>query len=154
DRYFQIARNLDIFATLFREVTALYVDDVNPNTLIRTAIAAMLESLAPYTNHIPEAEAAGFRTRNACPCGGMGAVTRGIGNRTVVSMIMEGFAAQLGGLKIGDEIVKIDNIPLSELTRDEASQLMKGQVGTPLHLTVKRFGEKDLIELTFQRQKV
>src|SRR5690606_17559033 len=63
-------------------------------------------------------------------------------------------AAQLGGLKIGDEIVKIDNIPLSELTRDEASQLMKGQVGTPLHLTVKRFGEKDLIELTFQRQKV
>src|SRR5690606_21073363 len=77
-----------------------------------------------------------------------------IGNRTVVSMIMEGFAAQQGGLKIGDEIVKIDDIPLSQLTREEASQLMKGQVGTPLNLSVKRFGEKDLIDLSFQREKV
>src|SRR5690606_27539510 len=149
-----IARNLDIFATLFREVNALYVDDVNPNTLIRTGIDAMLESLDPYTNYIPEDEVEDFRTMNTGQYGGIGAVTRDIGNRTVVSMIMEGFAAQLGGLKIGDGIVKIDDTPLSQLTRDEAAQLMKGQVGTPLHLTVKRFGEKDLIELSFHRQKV
>lgn len=154
DRYFQIARNLDIFATLFREVNALYVDDVNPNTLIRSGIDAMLESLDPYTNYIPEDEVEDFRTMNTGQYGGIGAVTRDIGNRTVVSMIMEGFAAQQGGLKIGDEIVKIDDIPLSQLTREEASQLMKGQVGTPLNLSVKRFGEKDLIDLSFQREKV
>src|SRR5690606_40765104 len=95
-----------------------------------------------------------LRTMNTGQYGGIGAVTRDIGNRTVVSMIMEGFAAEQGGLKIGDEIVKIDDIPLSQLTREEASQLMKGQVGTPLNLSVKRFGEKDLIDLSFQREKV
>jgi carboxyl-terminal processing protease len=54
DRYFEIAKNLDIFATLFKEVNALYVDEVNPNRLIKTGIDAMLESLDPYTNYIPE----------------------------------------------------------------------------------------------------
>ncbi len=93
DRYFEIARNLDIFATLFREVNALYVDDVNPNTLVRTGIDAMLESLDPYTNYIPEDEVEDFRTMNTGQYGGIGAVTRDFGDRTVVSMIMEGFAA-------------------------------------------------------------
>ena len=56
DRYFEIAKNLDIFATLFKEVNALYVDEVNPNKLVRTGIDAMLSSLDPYTNYIPEDE--------------------------------------------------------------------------------------------------
>lgn len=154
DRYFEIARNLDIFATLFKEVNALYVDDVNPNTLVRTGIDAMLGSLDPYTNYIPEDEVEDFRTMNTGQYGGIGAITRDIGNRTVVTMIMEGFAAQKGGLKIGDEIIGIDDISLNDITREESAQLMKGQVGTPLRLTVKRYGEKEPLELTFEREKI
>lgn len=154
DRYFEIARNLDIFATLFKEVNALYVDDVNPNTLIRTGIDAMLGSLDPYTNYIPEDEVEDFRTMNTGQYGGIGAVTRDIGDRTVVTMIMEDFAAQKGGLKIGDQIIAIDDISLSEITREESAQLMKGQVGTPLRLTVRRYGEKEPLELTFEREKI
>src|SRR5574339_533449 len=108
ERYFEIAKNLDIFATLFKEVNALYVDDVNPNQLVRTGIDAMLGSLDPYTNYIPEDEVEDYRTMNTGQYGGIGAVTREIGNRTVVTMIMEGYGAQKGGLKIGDEILKID----------------------------------------------
>jgi carboxyl-terminal processing protease len=81
DRYFEIAKNLDIFATLFKEVNALYVDEVNPNKLVRVGIDAMLASLDPYTNYIPEDEVEDYRTVNTGQYGGIGAITREIGNR-------------------------------------------------------------------------
>lgn len=154
ERYFEIAKNLDIFATLFKEVNALYVDDVNPNKLVRTGIDAMLNSLDPYTNYIPEDEVEDYRTTNTGQYGGIGAITREFGQRTVVTMIMEGYGAQRGGLKIGDEIVKIDDIDLANLSREESGQLMKGQVGTPVSLTVKRIGVEQPIKLDFKREKV
>ena len=140
ERYFEIAKNLDIFATLFKEVNALYVEEVNPNKLVRTGIDAMLGSLDPYTNYIPEDEVEDFRTVNTGQYGGIGAITREIGDRTVVTMLMEGYGAQKGGLKIGDEILKIDDISLDKLSREESGQVMKGQVGTPVSLTIKRYG--------------
>lgn len=154
ERYFEIAKNLDIFATLFKEVNALYVDDVNPNKLVRTGIDAMLNSLDPYTNYIPEDEVEDYRTLNTGQYGGIGAITRELGKRTVVTMIMEGYGAQRGGLKIGDEIIKIDDIDLANLSREESGQLMKGQVGTPVSLTVKRLGAEQPIKLDFKREKI
>jgi len=154
ERYFEIAKNLDIFATLFKEVNALYVDEVNPNKLVRTGIDAMLTSLDPYTNYIPEDEVEDFRTTNTGQYGGIGAVTREIGRRTVVTMIMEGYGAQKGGLKIGDEVIKIDDIELAKLSREESGQLMKGQVGTPVSLTIKRMGVEKPMKLEFKREKI
>jgi carboxyl-terminal processing protease len=154
ERYFEIAKNLDIFATLFKEVNALYVEEVNPNKLVRTGIDAMLGSLDPYTNYIPEDEVEDFRTVNTGQYGGIGAITREIGNRTVVTMLMEGYGAQRGGLKIGDEIIKIDDISLAKLSREESSQIMKGQVGTPVSLTVKRVGVQEPIKLEFKRERI
>lgn len=154
ERYFEIAKNLDIFATLFKEVNAMYVEEVNPNKLVRTGIDAMLGSLDPYTNYIPEDEVEDFRTVNTGQYGGIGAITREIGNRTVVTMLMEGYGAQKGGLKIGDEILKIDDISLAKLTREQSSQVMKGQVGTPVTLTVKRAGVADPIKLEFKRERI
>src|SRR5688572_15996069 len=154
ERYFEIAKNLDIFATLFKEVNALYVEEVNPNKLVRTGIDAMLGSLDPYTNYIPEDEVEDFRTVNTGQYGGIGAITREIGSRTVVTMLMEGYGAQKGGLKIGDEIVKIDDINLSKLSREESGQVMKGQVGTPVSLTVTRMGSNEPIKLEFKRERI
>lgn len=154
ERYFEIAKNLDIFATLFKEVNALYVDEVNPNQLVRTGIDAMLGSLDPYTNYIPEDEVEDYRTMNTGQYGGIGAVTREINNRTVVTMIMEGYGAQKGGLKIGDEIIQIDDVDLSKLTREQAGQMMKGQIGTPVSLTVKRPGTPGPVKLKFVREKI
>lgn len=154
DRYFEIAKNLDIFATLFKEVNALYVDDVNPNKLVRVGIDAMLASLDPYTNYIPEDEVEDYRTVNTGQYGGIGAITREIDKRTIVTMIIDGYGAQKGGLEIGDEILAIDGVELAKLTREEASQLMKGQVGTPVTLRVKRYGADKPIDLQFRREKV
>ena len=154
ERYFEIAKNLDIFATLFKEVNAAYVDEVNPSTLVKTGIDAMLESLDPYTNYIPENMVEDYRTLNTGQYGGIGAYTRKIGNRTVVTMVLEGYIAQRSGLKIGDEVLKIDNIELSKLEPGEEGHLMKGQVGTPVSLTVKRMGSAQPLKLDFKREKI
>jgi carboxyl-terminal processing protease len=154
ERYFEIAKNLDIFASLFREVNALYVDEVNPNKLMRTGIDAMLNSLDPYTNYIPEDEVEDFRTINTGQYGGIGAITRQIGKRTVVTMIYEGYPAAKNGLKVGDEILKMDDIQLSKLTLEEANHLMRGQIGTTVKLTVKRPGVADPVNLQFVRDRV
>ncbi|MFZ1807700.1 MAG: S41 family peptidase [Cyclobacteriaceae bacterium] len=154
DRYFEIAKNLDIFASLFKEVNALYVDEVNPNQLIRTGIDAMLMSLDPYTNFIAEDEVETYRTMNTGQYGGIGAMTRVIGNRTLVTMIYEGYPAQKNGLKIGDEVIKMDEVELAKISIEEANQLMRGQVGTTVKLTVKRLGAPDLVNLEFKREKI
>lgn len=154
ERYFEIAKNLDVFASLFKEVNALYVDEINPNKIIRTGIDAMLESLDPYTNFISEDEVEDFRTLNTGQYGGIGAVTRHINNRTVVIMVNENYPAFKNGLKIGDEVLKMDGIDLATLSMEEANRLMKGQVGTSVRLTVKRMGSEKPIDLEFKREKI
>ncbi len=154
ERYFEIAKNLDIFASLFKEVNALYVDEVNPNQLMRVGIDAMLNSLDPYTNFISEDEVEDYRTLNTGQYGGIGALTRQIENRTVVSMVYEAYPAYKNGLRVGDEIIKMNDIELSKLSHDEANQLMRGQVGTIVKLSVKRLSADKLIDLEFKREKI
>jgi carboxyl-terminal processing protease len=153
-RYFEIAKNLDIFATLFKEVNTLYVDEVNPNQLVRTGIDAMLNSLDPYTNYIPEDEVESYRTMNTGQYGGIGAATRQFGKRVVVSMIYENYPAAKGGLKIGDEIIKMDGVEIARLSIDESNRLMRGQVGKPVSLTVLRPGSTTPLDFEFKREKI
>lgn len=154
ERYFEIAKNLEIFASVFKEVNNLYVDEINPNKTIRVGIDAMLGSLDPYTNFISEDQVEDFRTQNTGQYGGIGAVTRTIGNRTVVTMVYEEYPAFKNGLKIGDEVIKMDGVDLSKLSLDEANQLMRGQVGTPVKLTVKRLGRNEPLDIEFKREKI
>ncbi len=154
ERYFEIAKNLDIFATLFKEVNALYVDEVNPNKLVRTGIDAMLNSLDPYTNFISEDEVEDYRTLNTGQYGGIGALTREFGHRTVITMVYENYPAYKNGLRIGDEVLKMNGVELSKLSTEEANHLMRGQVGTPVKLTVNRPGTDGALDLEFKREKI
>jgi carboxyl-terminal processing protease len=153
-RYADITRNLDIFATLFKEVNAYYVDEVNPNTLIKTGIDAMLASLDPYTNYIPEDDIEDYRTMTTGEYGGIGAV---IGERNGKSMIMmpyEGFPAYKAGLKIGDQILKIDGKDVKGKNTSEISQLLKGQANTELNITILRYGEEKTQDVKLIREKI
>lgn len=154
DRYFEISKNLEIFASLYKRVNELYVDDVNPNALMRTGADAMLNSLDPYTNYIPEDEVENFRTQNTGQYGGIGAVTRQYGKRTVVTMVFEGFPAAKGGLKIGDEIIRIDQVSLATISVEEANRLMRGQLGTTVALTILRPGKPEPFMLEFKRDQI
>ena len=114
ERYFEITRNLDIFSTLFKEVNAYYVDEVNPNSLMKTGIDAMLASLDPYTNYIPEDDIEDYRTMTTGQYGGIGAVIGRRNGKNLIMMPYEGFPAHKSGLKIGDEILKVDGIDVTE----------------------------------------
>jgi carboxyl-terminal processing protease len=154
DKYFEIAKNLDIFATLFKEVNTYYVDEVNPNKFMKDGIDAMLENLDPYTNYIPEDEIEDYRTHMTGQYGGIGAV---IGNRNDKSMILmpyEGFPAHKGGLMIGDEILAVDGIDTKGKNTSDISKLLKGQAGTQVKVTVKRYGVAENFDVVLTREKI
>ncbi|MFM8911765.1 MAG: S41 family peptidase [Flammeovirgaceae bacterium] len=154
DRYFEIARNMEIFASLFKVTNELYVDEVSPTKMMHDGLDAMLNSLDPYTNYFSEDQVEDFRIINTGEYGGIGALTRTFNKRTVISMVYENYPAYKNGLRIGDEVIKINDVELAKLTVEEAGQLMKGQANTPVKLTVKRFGNDKPIDLEFKREKI
>jgi len=154
DKYFAITKNLDIFATLFKEVNTYYVDDVNPNTLIKDGIDAMLGSLDPYTNYIPEDDIEDYRTMTTGQYGGIGAIIGRRNDQNLILMPYKGFPADKSGLKIGDEILSIDGIDVSDKNVSDISKLLKGQANTKLDVTIKRYGEEYPIKLEITRERI
>lgn len=154
DQYFAIAKNLDIFATLFKEVNTYYVDEVNPNKLVKVGIDAMLNSLDPYTNYIPEDDIEDYRTMTTGQYGGIGAIIGKRNGDNMVLMPYRGFPADESGLEIGDIIKKIDGIDVTDKNVEEISKLLKGQANTELKLSIKRYGQKEEIPVTLTREKI
>jgi len=154
DKYFQIAKNLDIFATLYKEVNAYYVDEVNPNTLIQKGINAMLNSLDPYTDYISEDNIEDYRTVTTGQYGGIGAL---VGKRNGVNYIImpyEGYPAHKAGLNIGDEILAINGISVSDKNTEEISKLLKGQAKSSIELTIKRYNKEEPFKVELKREKI
>ncbi len=154
DKYFEIQKNMDIFTTLFKEVNMYYVDDVNPNTLMRTGIDAMLNSLDPYTNYIPEDDIEDYRTMHTGQYGGVGATVVTKDGKSTIIMPYEGYPAHDAGLKIGDEIVKIDGIELKDKTTAQVSKLLKGQAGTKVRLEIRSYGQQTSREVALSRETI
>lgn len=152
EKYFEITRNLDIFASLFKEVNAFYVDEIDPSKSIETGIDAMLASLDPYTNYIPEEDLDAYRTMTTGEYGGIGSLIGQIDDKIVITMPNEGFPADKVGLKIGDEILKIDGVDTKGKGTTEVSKMLKGTAGTAIHLTIKR--QDDTMEFDLIRAKI
>ena len=108
DNYFEIAKNLDIFTTLYKELNTFYVDETNAGDLMKKAIDEMLKSLDPYTNYIPESEIEDFRFQTTGQYGGIGAMITKTGDYVVISEPYENFPAQKAGLMAGDRIIEIN----------------------------------------------
>ena len=156
ERFFDIAKNLDIFATLYKEVNTYYVDEVNPNSLIKEGIDKMLESLDPYTNYIPEDEIEDFRTMTTGQYAGIGSVIGRRRERPTVLMNYEGYPAQKAGLLIGDEVLEVDGVDVYKRGGSDITKLLKGQAGSKVKLKVKRLGKPEpfIIDLTRERIKI
>ena len=154
ERYFEIAKNLDIFATLFKEVNAYYVDEVNPNTFIKSGIDAMLATLDPYTNYIPEDDIEDYRTMTTNQYGGIGALIGRSNNKNLVIMPYEGFPAFEAGLKIGDQLLKVNSVDVADKNTNEISKLLKGQASTEVVIQVKRYGIDEPISFNLKREKI
>ena len=154
EKYFDIAKSLDIFATLFKEVNAYYVDEVEPQKLIRKGIDGMLTSLDPYTDYIAEDELESFRISTTGQYGGIGALIGVIDKKTIVTHPYKNFPANKAGIKVGDELISIDGKSLQGKMTSDVSALLKGQPHTEVELKVKRYGQKDPITLKITREKI
>lgn len=154
DRYFEIAKNLDIFATMFKELNAFYVDEVNPNRAMRSSIEAMLKELDPYTVFYPEDDIEDYMTMAAGKYNGIGATVSSFDGAHTVVMIFEESPADKSGIKIGDDILKINGIDITKKDESEFGRLLKGQTGTSVKLTIKRFGQAKPIEISVNRDIV
>jgi carboxyl-terminal processing protease len=154
DNYFEVSKNLDIFATLFRELNIYYVDETNPGDLMKRGIDDMLESLDPYTNYIPESEIEDYRYMTTGQYGGIGALIRQQGEYVVVSEPYEGFPAQKADLRAGDRIIKINDIDTKGKKTEDISKYLKGQASTTLKLLIEREGEKKPLEKIISREEI
>ncbi|MFT6972478.1 MAG: carboxyl-terminal processing protease [Roseivirga sp.] len=140
DKYFEILKNLDIFATMYKEVNANYVDDINPNTFMRVGIDQMLNQLDPYTNFYSEDQIEDARTENTGQYGGIGAQVGLIDDKVMILMPDKGFSAARAGLKRGDEILSIDGLDVKG-DFERASEYIKGQASKKINLKINRQNE-------------
>jgi carboxyl-terminal processing protease len=154
DRFFEIARNLDIYATLFKELNLYYVDEINPNRMVKSSIDAMLKGLDPYTNFFAEDEIEDYMTMTTGRYNGIGALIGQRQGKSIVLMVYEGTPAEKSGLQIGDEVIKIDGIDIKTRKEADPGKLLKGQNNTAVKLTVRRYGQKDPVELSVIRDVV
>ncbi|NLV20140.1 MAG: S41 family peptidase [Bacteroidetes bacterium] len=139
-RDFRIAKNLDIFFSLFRELNLFYVDEVNPDKVIKTGIDNMLKSLDPYTVFYPESEADEFALMTTGKYGGIGSLVRQNGDYVVIVEVYKGFPADQAGIKAGDIIKKINGVSIKGLTTENVSDRLKGNPGSEITVTVERNG--------------
>jgi len=151
-RDFRIAKNLDIFFSLFRELNTFYVDDIDPDKLVKSGIDNMLKTLDPYTVYYPESEAGEFTFMTTGKYGGIGSLIRSNGEFVVISEVYKGFPADLAGIKAGDILKKVDGSSLKGITSDKASDKLKGNPGTEITLTVERNGKES--DLHLKREKI
>ncbi|OFY41638.1 MAG: peptidase S41, partial [Bacteroidetes bacterium RBG_13_44_24] len=150
-RDFRIAKNLDIFFSLFRELNAFYVDEIDPDKIIKSGIDNMLQTLDPYTVYYPESDADDFTFMTTGKYGGIGSLVRGGGEYVVISEVYKGFPADRAGIKAGDLLKKVDGIPLKGLSTDNVSNKLKGSPGTDITVTVERNGTESDFRMKRER---
>src|SRR6218665_3749741 len=109
DSYFEISKNLDIYATIFRELNTYYVDPIEPGKMVKTSIDNMLIELDPYTNYITESDMEEFQFQTTGKYGGIGASMRSKEGEIYIGDVYENSPAQKAGLHPGDAVISIDN---------------------------------------------
>jgi carboxyl-terminal processing protease len=154
DRYFQIVKNLDIFTTLFKEVNAYYVEDINPGELMKIGIDAMLSSLDPYTDYIPEDDIEDYRTMTTGEYGGIGAIVARKGGINTIVMPYENSPAIRAGLLIGDQILKINGVDLSNKRSHEIGKLLRSQTNSTLELEIQRLNRPESFIVNLNTQTI
>jgi|AntDeeMinimDraft_5_1070356.scaffolds.fasta_scaffold01960_2 carboxyl-terminal processing protease len=150
--FFEIAKQIEIFTSVFKEINMNYVDETEPAQLMNTAITSMLNDLDPYTHFWTEQEVEQGRIRQSRDYTGIGATLLTGDNEILIKEIFKGQPADEAGLNAGDEILSIDGVSISGFQED-AGQLLKGAPGSSVTLKFKRQGEEKTTQLKRQPEK-
>ncbi|MET2986567.1 S41 family peptidase [Aureibaculum conchae] len=136
--FFEVAKQIEIYTTLFKELNMYYIDETNPAELTETAIDNMLKELDPYTRFYDEQGVEKARINAASDNGGIGASTKIIDDKLYIAEPYEGAAADKAGLKAGDEIIKINELALSKVPAIDAISMLNGNPNSKVTLQLKR----------------
>ncbi len=145
--FFAIAKQLEIFTTLFKELNMNYVDETNPAALMDTAIKAMLEDLDPYTNYWNEQDVEAARMNTAGEYQGIGAAVKITRDKFIILEAYKDFPADKAGLKAGDEIIEIGGLPVADY-REDAGELLNGAPNSKIDITYRRQGKIENTTIT------
>lgn len=151
DRLFEIAKNIEVFVNVYKEVNGLYVDEINPTRAMRVGIEAMLKELDPYTVFYPEDMIEEYLTMNVGTYNGIGANIDLHQGKHIVELVYEGSPADKMGIKVGDEIQKINGVDVTGRKAEEFGRLLKGQKGSTVKLSVLKYGEKKTSDISVVR---
>lgn len=154
DKYFEISKNLQIFASLYKELNTFYVDDLDPGRLMRTGIDAMVGSLDPYTNYISESDIEGYRFQVEGQYSGIGATSKVIGEYVTIIDLYRDQPADRAGLKIGDRILSINSLDARGKSVEEVNAVLQGTPDTRVTFRVERPGSKKPVEIALTRGEV
>lgn len=154
DRFFEIAKNLDIYATVFKELNTYYVDEVDPKKSIETSIEALLKSFDPYTVYYPESEIDEFLQMTTGKYQGIGIILSDINQSHRISFIEENSPANKAGLGIGDQIISINGTKLGETPETDPAVLMKGSAGSIVNIEVLQVGKSTPQTFSIKRETV
>ncbi len=154
DIYYEISRNMELFGKVYKEISFNYVDEINPEEFMREGIKGMLKSLDPYTVFIDESKQEDIDLMTNGKYGGIG-VTIGVRNdRVTITEILEGYAAQRQGLRIGDVVIEVDGEPITSSDIDDLSAKVKGEPGTTVQIRVLRNNDRDTLLFKIIREEI
>ncbi|SDH47725.1 carboxyl-terminal processing protease [Flavobacterium omnivorum] len=153
DDFFEIAKQIEIFTTLFKELNRNYVDETNPGELMDKAIKGMLANLDPYTVYFNEQDVVRFKINNTGEYTGIGALLTRKEDKLIVKEPYKDFPADKAGLKAGDEIIQVGDVLLSDF-RDEASQLFKGAKNTKIDVKYMRQGKVNTTQIILDEVEI
>lgn len=152
DNYFEISKNLELYASVFREINTYYVDDIDAGKLNKKAIDEMLKTLDPYTNFISESEAEDFRYQMTGQYGGVGSQIAPKDDYVVITDPYEGYPAQKADLRAGDILINVEGKDIKGKSTQDVSKLLKGQPGTSVKIIIKRNGQE--LNKTLLREEI
>ncbi len=151
--FFEVAKQIEIFTTLFKAVNSNYVDETNPGDLMDKAIKSMLADLDPYTNYFNEQDVVKFKINNTGEYTGIGAMITRKEGKLIIKEPYKNFPADKAGLKAGDEIIQIGDVSLSDF-KDDASQLLKGAKNTKVDIKYIRQGKTLTTQLVLDEVEI
>jgi carboxyl-terminal processing protease len=153
-KYFDIAKNLEIFANAYREVNHSYVDELDPNQIMRRGMDAMLMGLDPFTNYMSETDIEGWRIQTDGTYNGVGATGQRMGDWVTITEIIENSPAHKAGLKVGDALISIDGQSAKGKNEQQVLDFLRGFPGTKTDLMVRRPGAPKDVKITLERGEV
>ncbi len=154
DPYFLMQKNFRIFSEVYENVSSAYIDEVDPEKLIRSGIDAMLNELDPYTVLIDEA---GSRQMDIVTTGqyaGVGLEVGARGGQLVVIAPIEGYSAERRGVRAGDVIKKVDGTDVSKMNTEDLQSMLRGDPGTAVVITIQRFGIEEQLDFELTRETI